>query len=744
VAAVCVFAFAPSLGAAADPRVERLARLARLWGEVKYSHPWIYTRQVDWDAALLSALPRVRDAATPDAEIAALRSLLASLRDPSTILETGPATPAPPDAASRWEWPKKDVLAVRLVRLASFDKLTSEVPLLAEQFAKARVVVLDVRSQPGWRSAIEDVGDELELLLPHLTATPGVPPVTRAILRLGYPGDVPGLGQQYSVNLIERLPDAPGPAPVKTPAGQTPSARKPDRVVLLADSSSPLPLSIIGAIQTGSIRVVAQGPLQDSYAAGSHSVPVLPGVEARLRTGDLDRPLEADVQVPAEAAGDGDRALEFALAWAQRKKLPVRRTARAAPPPQAQRPRERPYADTPLPDAPHRLLALFRFWNAMQRTYPYRHLLDQPWEAALPAMIPEFEAANTERDYLLALNELGARLQDAHVRVVGTDAARNLFGAATLPIRLQLLEGQAVVTEVLEDDARKTGLAPGDAIVAVDGEPIGAKAAALEKYVSAATPLMLATMAHRLALRGPLHSVATVSVLGEDGTREVKLTREKPFYLPPVRGGAIVQILDGHVGYVDLARLAAEAVDEMFVQVMETQALIFDMRGYPKGTAWPIAPRLNRKNAVHAAIFRRPLLSGGLTGEESSPSLEFHQLLPVHDGAKYLGRVFMLIDENAISQAEHTALFFEAACDVTFVGSNTAGTNGDVTAIVLPGGVTVSFTGHDVRHVDGRQLQRIGIQPQVAVRPTRAGLRAGRDEVLDRALELARSGAPKR
>jgi C-terminal processing protease CtpA/Prc len=54
----------------------------------------------------------------------------------------------------------------------------------------------------------------------------------------------------------------------------------------------------------------------------------------------------------------------------------------------------------------------------------------------------------------------------------------------------------------------------------------------------------------------------------------------------------------------------------------------------------------------------------------------------------------------------------------------------------LPGGLYVSFTGHDVRHADGRQLQRIGLQPQVSVRPTAAGIRAGRDEVLERALEL--------
>jgi C-terminal processing protease CtpA/Prc len=95
----------------------------------------------------------------------------------------------------------------------------------------------------------------------------------------------------------------------------------------------------------------------------------------------------------------------------------------------------------------------------------------------------------------------------------------------------------------------------------------------------------------------------------------------------------------------------------------------------------------------------------------------------------------MLIDDRAISQSEHTALFFEAASGTTFVGTATAGANGDVTSFPVPGGIWIGFTGHDVRHADGRQLQRIGIVPDVEVAPTRAGIHDGRDEVLEKGIE---------
>jgi C-terminal processing protease CtpA/Prc len=56
--------------------------------------------------------------------------------------------------------------------------------------------------------------------------------------------------------------------------------------------------------------------------------------------------------------------------------------------------------------------------------------------------------------------------------------------------------------------------------------------------------------------------------------------------------------------------------------------------------------------------------------------------------------------------------------------------------MVLPGNLQVSFSGHDVRHADGRQLQRVGIQPTIKVTPTIRGLIAGRDEILDEAIRF--------
>jgi C-terminal processing protease CtpA/Prc len=95
--------------------------------------------------------------------------------------------------------------------------------------------------------------------------------------------------------------------------------------------------------------------------------------------------------------------------------------------------------------------------------------------------------------------------------------------------------------------------------------------------------------------------------------------------------------------------------------------------------------------------------------------------------------VIVLVDEVSQSQAEYTAMAFRAAGAV-IVGSTTAGADGNVSAIPLPGGRRSMISGIGVFYPDKRATQRIGIVPDVVVTPTIAGIGAGRDEVLEAAI----------
>ena len=94
----------------------------------------------------------------------------------------------------------------------------------------------------------------------------------------------------------------------------------------------------------------------------------------------------------------------------------------------------------------------------------------------------------------------------------------------------------------------------------------------------------------------------------------------------------------------------------------------------------------------------------------------------------------ILVDEVTQSRAEYTSMAFRASPRAKVVGSTTAGADGDASWFVLPGGLRSMISGIGVFYPDKRPTQRIGIIPDVEVKPTITGIRAGRDEVLEEAL----------
>jgi C-terminal processing protease CtpA/Prc len=735
---------------AASPGLERLARVGRLWGTVRYLHPYLLYRDVDWDVALVAALPRVEAAKSREEYAAAVQGMLDALGDPVTrvLPPEPPSAPepkaegqAPPALTRRLDDGTLVVDIGHAVQSMGYRDLVKSINAAFRDLLQQPALVVDLRGGPAESGLAADLfSSALGEVSPALVSRPCRAPSQRFVQRSGYQPQDGQTSGGYYYGFITPAADSfsPLPAPPDKPAAGK-------RVVFLVDSSSGLPPLALALQAVGDARIVSEGRIDEAAAVTAQRVDLGEGLTARLRVGEL-LPMDgwpgvhADVEVltPSGNGDNGDAAL--AKAAAELKKdgwgTPAAASSPSAALPEAVFRRDKTYPEMVAPDLAHRRLAVIRAWNVIHFFYPYLPLIGD-WDAVLPEFLGKMEKAETGRDYVLTILEMMARVADGHTGVWGHPEIFNYYGAAGLPLAVRWIEGAAVVTAVGSDEAKAAGIVPGDAVVTVDGEAVPARLERLSRYMTASTPAAQRdTICGVYLLRGPA-GPAVLSIQGADGaTREVRLTRDpKTRFFQPTPAGDTVRILPGNLGYVDLPRLARTEVDAMFERVKGTRALILDMRGYPQGTAWSIAPRINTKKAKVGAQFRRTQLSA-LSGEEGEAGYYFAQPLPPLPAGKelYTAPVVMLIDDRAISQSEHSGLFFEAANGTKLIGTPTAGANGDVTTFTLPGGISVSFTGHDVRHADGRQLQRVGLQPDVEAAPTRAGIRAGKDEVLERAV----------
>ncbi len=407
------------------------------------------------------------------------------------------------------------------------------------------------------------------------------------------------------------------------------------------------------------------------------------------------------------------------------------------------------YSDMRYPSTEYRILAAYKIWAVFRNFFAYRDLMDEDWDDVFTTFLPKLIASKDARDYNLTVAEMITHVADSHALIESAELT-GYFGQAPVGLRLRLIEKKPVITEVLDPEGAEAGIRVGDIVTKVDGESITNRLHREARYTPASTQQALGYAVLQRLLNGPDLSQALLTVSSPDGqTKDVHLKRSAS-YLPALskqRSGQVMKLLPGNVGYVDLDRLLPDQVDNMFDQFRSAKAIVFDMRGYPHETASSIAPRLTEHQDVATAIVNGPLsLTPDLPAAErltASASHFFVQKLPTTEKWKYKGKTVMLVDERTISQAEHTGLFFEAANKTEFIGTPSAGADGDVTNFVVPGGITISFSGHDVRHANGGPLQQLGLQPSVTIEPTIGGVSAGRDEVLEKAIEYLSPAKPK-
>src|SRR5262245_17453373 len=70
-----------------DQQVERLAALGRVWGAAKFFHPYLAYKNIDWDGALIKAIPEVKAARTPEQYQRAISNMLQVLNDSATTVD---------------------------------------------------------------------------------------------------------------------------------------------------------------------------------------------------------------------------------------------------------------------------------------------------------------------------------------------------------------------------------------------------------------------------------------------------------------------------------------------------------------------------------------------------------------------------------------------------------------------------------------------------------------------------------
>lgn len=393
------------------------------------------------------------------------------------------------------------------------------------------------------------------------------------------------------------------------------------------------------------------------------------------------------------------------------------RPTRVAPP--------RPEARYTGHDRSTRIATVMLAWNAMQHFYPYFDVVDADWPAELKTAL---RAAANDRDdvaFLRTMRRMIAALDDGH----GNVSLVSMQGRASLPLLWRSLGDALVVTAV--DHAE--GVSVGDEVIAIDGKPVAQALREAEELISGATTQWRRWMAVSHVSFGDPGSKSVLTIRNADGsTRTATLTRAMRMEpLREKRPETISELKPG-IWYVDLDRAKDPEFEAALPKLAAARGIVFDLRGYPRTSSKPIQYMIDSLTESARWIIpipRRP----DRVGMEWNVRGRW-QLTPLQP--RLPKNIVFLTDGRAISYAESWMGIIEAYKLAEIVGETTAGTNGNINILQLPGGYRVVFTGMKVLKHDGSRHHGVGIKPTVPVTPTVAGIRAGRDEQLEKAVEI--------
>lgn len=737
--------------ASTDEGTQRLMRLAEVWHAVRWFHPAVATDPAPWDTAYLRHVERARTAATDQAFADAVQGMLGELADAETrvVRDTMPAASAG-DALAALVRTGDDLVVARPVAVGENARLAlpARVP--------RTVAVLDLRGpmrgdeSSWWLRAL----DASEYPLPEGTL---LAPLRRTVRRAG-PDGMRGTARaccaSWTLTSSPAVIDASAPDSARAREGVLPPKGRAGEVapslVVLVNDDTRVPSLLFSLHAAGYARLVSTGSgVVHSDARATH-LPLGGGFFARVRLEELlladgrAVPVRADTVFAASASPSVvpdtlDGAVSLALGMVRGERAaPARLStpARLAIMPSAG---VAPMVSAAYPSHPERLLAVSALWGAARAFNPYLPLSDASWDEAFVRALTEVETAANARAFGTALFRLVATFDASQVGIVVPDHPEFGRRIGYVPFRTRLVDRRSLVVSIDDTAATRSGVRVGDEIMAIGGEPIDKRFGRLRELVSASNAWSREQLLATWFESGPATIRATYQVRGATGApRDVEFSyAEQASGARTFTARRQVETLGGGVVRVRLG----EAATPLPADVARANAIIVDARGVTSAESqtW-LAGSILDADAQAYARDDRALLQAPPTVSLRTPELDPERAtirserIAPSSSAPFSGPVAVLVDANTAGDGELLALRILAGGPRrVLVGTPTAGAVGDVVTLALPGSVQVTFPVSEVRHADGRFIQRLGLTPSVVAAPTVAGVRAGRDETLEAA-----------
>ncbi|MDD4278059.1 MAG: S41 family peptidase [Candidatus Cloacimonetes bacterium] len=372
--------------------------------------------------------------------------------------------------------------------------------------------------------------------------------------------------------------------------------------------------------------------------------------------------------------------------------------------------------------------ALIIYWNQLQHFYPYWQYADTDWDQDLQIALKETLNCHDFRDFILIFRKLASQTRDCHASVYDNTTKNKMPG-----FYAEQIEGKWLVTRVADESLN---IPLGSEITRFNGKNIN-------KHIDKYRPYFVSGSPQNTAKYLFLHTMRTyrdtVAVFSFKTPSNQLITRSVPFdsYKNGAwfnRVGKVKRYSEGII-YVNLGQdgITEEELAALLPELTQAQALIFDLRDYPKRFTGLISNLLSEPDTLKNYFVKRSIYPDCNFLPDKDDSVDNWNLQPEepHLNAKTV----FLCSSYSVSYCESFLSEIKYNHLATIIGQPTAGSTGNVVITNLPDSLETWWTGMFVQNPDGTRFHGVGIIPDIIVYPNRMDIAHNRDVEVDTALE---------
>lgn len=390
----------------------------------------------------------------------------------------------------------------------------------------------------------------------------------------------------------------------------------------------------------------------------------------------------------------------------------------------------------------YRLLALAKIQGVVDYLFPHKYIMDKGFEEYFKNSLNENSKVTSRKDFEIILAKLVSKMKDSHAFKFYRELNyRNdfLFNASYSAFDYKIVDNYVLVTDIVFPEiCTKANIKKGDHITEINGKKVSQMIDEKSRLLSVSNreKLIFELSSYQNNLIWSDNSpqkLLKVKSGNKTFTTNIELVNTLDKTQVNVLSNYINnknqkwanrELINKEIAYFNINNTLQfindvdddkidEKMENIILDASKKKAMVFDMRGYPDWGGFIFHYVYKYFSPTENYFYKYYAPNRKNIGTFVYLKDSYHYFPEIKDmkTMPYSGKVFIIVNPESRSASEWYTMSLQKIFPQSItIGQQTAGADGDIVKVNLPGNYLLEFTGNGIFYPDNSQTQQTGVR----------------------------------